>query len=450
MKGNPHCNFLYLFLCSCLFSACKSDPESRNFSEASNQILPMGTPSSFRKVGLSTSGNPHRLVKFSDREEKPSTPPEMTPKERDQISGISPTEMKSLTAKQLRKFTPAQISALSFEHVKALVSPRSKASLKYLKRKQLEALKRFLSRLGELSPREQLEALTAEQFEELSKSTRKLLPRLIRNHYGHREGKTLSNRRWKHKEVLSLKPEDIGPSQITEVEMRELFLNVNDFSLELISAIHPIYIKHFWSLPFLSNQQTSALTCEQFDQLSSEQLNLLSENQIRSLRNEQKETLQNNPEKIRNLKKSFFQALFPEITTEHMMNLTENTIQDFSNLEMKAIIIHCQLLSRDQLQTIQPEQMQLFSKTDLASLRNDQISWLSPQQIEKIKPDIFNGFTEGQIPHFTKNQIQAFTVDQVKKLSVYGELVRAITPEQMTYFLPDIIPELNWELHNHL
>lgn len=433
-------------------------PSSQNSSQTQQEDLKRSDSDSFlpssplRGKGppsSTTEENPRRLVKFSDEKEGPWVPHEMSSGERDQVLAISPEQIRSFTAKQLQDLTPAQVAALSFEQVKALASHGSTASLREFNLDQLEALKKQFGRLNVLSPREQLEALSVEQYEGLKKNTRKLLPRLIRNYYGHREGKNISARRWSRKEVAEMKPEDIQQDQLTEIEMRELFLQIDHFSLELISAIPLTDMKHFWALPFLSKQQISVLNEEQFKHLSSEQLNLLSEDQILSLTPHQKEILQNSPNKVKNLSRAFTQALFPEITREYIEGLDEKAIQElgnhnrkFSNLEMKAIINQCSLLSQVQIQAIQPEKMQLFSRTDLASLRKEQIPDLLPQQIEKIDSDIFSAFTEEQIPYFTKNQIQSFTIDQFKKLISCLELIQAITPEQMTEFLPRVISKL--------
>jgi hypothetical protein len=336
--------------------------------------------------------------------------------------------------------------------VQALASQGSRASLHDLTKEQLATLSVSLNDLGKLSPLEQFHALTPEQFEMIPEGNRYWLPSLIRKLYEHRVGRQPSDLRWPQDEVKDLGAEPLGGSMVevlmraptfgeahearlrhvdveflTEIEMRELFLSVAFFTPEQIKAIALRFIPYLWSLPVLSVEQIQAFDRNQMSAFSAEQLNLLSAPQVQALTAEHKMSINLNQKEVQQLNAAFMQALFPEMTPERVRGMGADEIaawtgaeRGFSNLRIKAILVHCSILNRDQLNAIQPEQMRLLGRADLASMDVDKISAFLPEQISDIHVDAIIALTPQHISHFTQEQARALTDVQIKRLCFFS------------------------------
>lgn len=386
---------------------------------------------------------------FSEEEVLSWTPQEISQIDPLEIDQITLHQIRLLTPKQLQSFTPEQISALTVDQISALGSEGSKASLKDLSHSQLEALNDFaLPGLGSLQPLEQLEALSAEQFEVLY-AAKKDLPFLIQEYFGHRVGEELSSKRWSLEEVQQISVNELQERDFTPSEIRELFLShhIQHFSPQQITSIQPELMKFFWSIPFLSIKQVKALTSRQIVYFSASQLNLFSKLQIQAFEKNQILTI-NFRSDIEKLSRSFVQALFPKVTADVIRSLSVEQIAHETNpraaqgsgrLRSKLIIAHCKVLNREQFQAIHPEAMQFIGIADLKDLTMDQMSNLLPEQISRIKSDQCEGFAESQIAQLTKKQIQALTPSQIRAMSDFWGPIRGIRSHQLHQFLPDQI-----------
>ncbi len=245
-------------------------------------------------------------------------------------------------------------------------------------------------------------------------------------------------------------------THLSEIEMRELFLNISHFSVEQIGAIHPTRMKFLWALPWLSVEQIKAFKFDQISNLVPEQLNLLSAVQVQALTHDDRRYFSR--DQVRGLDTAFIKAMFPETTVDSVRSTDMAKIAALASSEdrkkhivAKVLIVHCGLLRREQLQAIGPDQMDLFRQEDLKTLSIGQIPDLTPEQIKMIRPEAFYGFTDVQMPHFTEAQIQAFTADQVKTI-VSSHHWSALPDKQMTYFLPEQISQFgaSYELCNFL
>lgn len=386
---------------------------------------------------------------FCDEEVLDWTTQEISQLDPEQIELLPLHQIRLLSPEQLRSLTLDQISVLTMNQISALGSKGSRASLKDLTHTQLKALNEFaLLGLDSLEPLEQLEALSAEQFE-VAHVAGKALPSLIQEYFGHRVEEELSQKKGSTEEILKISVEELQRREFKQTEIRELFLGnyIQHFSPQQIAAIQPQFMKFFWSIPFLSVNQTKALTSRQIVYLSAQQLNLFSILQIQALEINQILTI-NFRSDIEELSRSFVQALFPNLTANVIQRLSPKQIARETNpkaksklrrLRSKAIIMHCEELNREQLQAIHPEAMQFFGKADLKELRVDQIRDLLPEQMSWIKPEQFLGFSQPQIAQFSEKQIQALTPPQIRIISDFQGPAQGITPYQLVQFLPEQI-----------
>lgn len=388
---------------------------------------------------------------FSDEEILSWTPQEITELDPIEINQITLRQIRLLSREQLQSFTLDQISALSADQISALGSKGSKASLRDLTHPQLEALDDFaLLGLDFLQALEQLEALSAEQFEIVFAAKKALAP-LIEDYYGHRVGEELSSKRWSLEEVLQISVKELQEGDFSLAEIRELFLgpHIQHLSPKQIASIPPEFMKFFWSIPFLSISQVKELTSRQIVYFSAAQLNLFSNLQIQAFEKNQILII-NFRSDIEKLSRSFVQALFRKVTPDFVQRLSVKQIayethpeakKDLGRLKSKLIITHCKFLNREQIQAIHPEAMQFFGIEDLKDLNRNQISDLLPEQISWIKPDQCAGFAESQIAQLTKKQIQALTASQIRAMSDFFGPIRGITSSQLLQFLADQISE---------
>jgi hypothetical protein len=438
-----------LVLLSYFLSACDETPSSLSDGHISGggSTTPSGGSTTPSGGSTTPSGGTPGPTVLTDEDVRNWTP--------QQIPDLETTQIQLLTPNQVRLLTSVQIQSFTAEQIQALGSDGSRASLRDLTQEQLAALNNNLSGLVNLTPLEQLTAFTVEQFETMSSRSRTYLPDLILYYYGHRIGSGRSDRRWTLEQVQALPLEHLSAVGFERSEMQELFLHISHFSVEQIAAICPQYLRLLWSLPLFSIEQIQALTVEQIRQLSAKQLQLLSITQVQALSDEQKQAINLNQKQVRGLNASFIQALLPEMTAEFILAMEGHEItalgghgRRLGNLEAKAVVTHCALLSRDQLRAIAPQNMALFGSVDIASLGVGQIRDLLPEQIEQIDSDVFSSFTVEQIPHFTEEQIHSFTTTQITAAFGTGSdatnvRLNALTRQQIGYFKPEQLAGLS-------
>ncbi|WP_425380976.1 hypothetical protein [Spiroplasma endosymbiont of Polydrusus pterygomalis] len=113
-------------------------------------------------------------------------------------------------------------------------------------------------------------------------------------------------------------------------------------------------------------------------------------------------------------------------------------------------------LTKEQIEKLTPEQIQIFWPWQISELTTQQISWFIPQQIswltaEQIQsfwsdqitwltPEQIQTLTTAQIEAFTPEQIEAFTPQQIEALT--PQQIETLTPEQIQAFWPWQISEL--------
>ncbi len=127
--------------------------------------------------------SPQRVLR--DEEVQGWTPQQIPYLENERIQLVSPSQIQSLTPEQVQAFAPDQMSQLDSTQVQALASQGSKASLRDLTQEQLAGLEKTFFCIHRLTPLEQFNALTPEQFEAMSRTGRfnfHLMDKL----YGHR------------------------------------------------------------------------------------------------------------------------------------------------------------------------------------------------------------------------------------------------------------------------
>ncbi len=390
---------------------------------------------------------------LSDDEFQSWTPERIPHVKISELRRASSDQIRSLTRAQVQALTPAQIAGLLLDHIQALASQGSTASLRDFSPAQIAALGSNINGLHNLTPLEQLQAFTVEQFEAMPEANRNSLPQLIRDYYGHRIddyrfGEGASNRRWTPEQVQGIDPAGFNQVAFSVVNMRELFLHISDFSVAQIAAIHPVYMRLLWSLPLLSDQQIQALTIHQIGTLSGKQLNLLSADQIRALSHLQRHWISLNGHQVRELSPAFIEGIFPEILPDQIRLITGDQItnivgivgiNNIANLIMKWVIVHCNLLNRDQLQSIPVAKMNLFGSEDLFSMDVQQVPNFSPEQISAIDADVISGFRPRHIPHLTTEQVRALTPEQINALRIHNDHMAAFTREQIQAFTADQI-----------
>jgi hypothetical protein len=329
-----------------------------------------------------------------------------------------------------------------------LASPGSRSSLKDLTPAQVKGLGFNLEGLKLLSPAEQLNAITATQFENLGDLYRYSLPLLIRNFYGHRLQKP--GNPWTPSRIQALTSAELGlRGPLKEWDFREIFLHAAHLSNEQLAAIDPSAMKWFWSLPLLSKEQVEVLTPLHILYLSADQLNTMSSEQVQVLQETHLRFIDQKLEVVRGLSAAFVRAIFPALTDEQIQAFQPKDISDLagpshslSNLETKLALSYLDIMTPAHVQAFTPEQMACFGASNLKLLSGNKISYLLPEQISKIHESVLKKLSLQQIPHLSREQIQALTTAQIVAAFADGyqaaeDRLKALTAVQLSYFKPE-------------
>lgn len=386
-----------------------------------------------------------------------------------QMSQVPPEYCRRLSSEQLKAFSSNQLLALKFECLIALSQRDSVASLKDLTREQLSSLSHQLRNyFHHLNSDEQLRSITAEQFEDLHKLNGKsTFTPLMLNYFGHRVQKgaekfNFSKMKPNLRTMDSITESQLSQRHLSDLEYREIFLQIADFSEPQIAAIPEDLIQYLWGLPLLSVSQIKAFTQGQLAKLNAAQWNLLLPFQIEALASnprllyELSKMLHSNQDVVRDLSRTFLQTLYPKVTADFVRGMTENMIQDMVvddlqeghpwRLHFKAVITHWSQFNTQQLQSIPEHLFRLINLENWNSLRPELVKDLLPQQIRWISSNqISLVLTAKLIPELKGEQIQSLNAKQLKNLICSDEHLNAFEPHQIKYISPKSISRFSEE-----
>lgn len=372
----------------------------------------------------------------------------------------SPEKCKALPVHHLKMLTGDELSGLGVQCLMALAQSGSTASLKHLESDQLRAISKQLPDcFSGLTPSEQLNAITGDQFEILTeKLEMNLFPFLMQKHFGHRSWEKRDDiRREKEKtnyaesvnSIHAMIAGEIIPSK-SRLNFKELFLDSAQFTPEKIRFIPSEFMSDFWCLPLLSTEQIQALTPEQIEHLPAQAFSFVTENQARSFKKQQVEKILLDNSKVRNLSRVFIEVLAPEVTEEAvedefsvgkiknlgapskiMKLFSPKAKGDYWKAQFKAMILKWGKMSTRKITAIQPHQFILINNDELNLLNDQQTSALLPEQIAHLDADVLLNWS--RLQHLTKDQIQSLYFNCMLDAYRMETLLGKMLPEQRSW-----------------
>lgn len=397
------------------------------------------------------------------------------------LQNLSPKELqnrcRNLSPETLKKWSPNYLSSLDPSCYlglaqNGLAQDSSKASLKNLTEEQMGAIAdRLLTCFHQLSPKEQLKAITGDQFEFLTETLPvEHFPFLMQKHYGHR--------RWANKEnYLQMKKAEeesrnnqenysvdfmfnySSMQQPSEIKQQDFFLekfcdkSANDIRT---LSLHVADMKYCWSLPLLSNEQTRALTVSHIEHLPPEIFKFIPLDQARAFTQEQVKKILSDDTKVRNLNQNFLKILHPELDGENAES--HCSIEKLGNFgaekklkrgffqskkedddwkaEFKAMILHWGKFDSSMIHSIRPSLFNLISEDDLELLGEEQTPYLLPKQIASLHEDVFDKWKIELVWRLTKEQIRPLFFDRDLDEGKIRRLLPKLSEEQLSWIKP--------------